>query len=190
MEKEDTKIRAAILIVSCAMFVFLLVRSRWSVPLPERDLSPAVVVEVKGDVPKPGIYVTDRERAAVAAVAAMARCPWKIPAAVAPQELSSGQSLEVLRQEKEIIVRFGRMPGAALLACGLKLDLNSASFDELLLIPRMRPQIAASIVERRRQKAWEKPEDLTEIHGVGLKTAQKLQDYLETHKDAEGAKKN
>lgn len=190
MEKEDRKIRAAILIVSCVMFVLLLARWRWSAPVPQRDLSAAVVVEVKGDVPKPGIYVIDKERADVAAAAVMAGCPWKIPAAAAPQKLSSGQSLEIRRQEKEIIVKFGRIPGAALLACGLKLDLNSASFDELLLIPHMRPQIAASIVERRRRKLWEKPDDLTEIHGVGLKTAQKLQDYLEARKDAQGAEKN
>jgi competence protein ComEA len=71
------------------------------------------------------------------------------------------------------------MPGAALLAAGLKLDLNSASLDELLLIPHMRPEIAASIIEKRREKAWEQVDDLIEIRGVGLKTAQKLQDYLE-----------
>jgi DNA uptake protein ComE-like DNA-binding protein len=43
----------------------------------------------------------------------------------------------------------------------------------------MRPEIAASIIEKRREKAWEQVDDLIEIRGVGLKTAQKLQDYLE-----------
>ena len=77
------------------------------------------------------------------------------------------------------------MPGAALLACGLKLDLNSASLGELLLIPHMRPEIAESIIKRRREKAWEQVDDLVEIRGVGPKTAQKLQDYLEVsaHKE-------
>ena len=71
------------------------------------------------------------------------------------------------------------MPGAALLACGLKLDLNSASLDEFLLIPQMRADIATSIMERRGKKAWGKVDDLIEIRGVGLKTVQKLKDYLE-----------
>ena len=141
------------------------------------------MVEVKGDVSKPGIYALDRAAATVGDAAAMAGCPWEVPAAVAPRKLISGQSLEVLRQETGIAIRLGRMPGAALLACGLKLDLNSASLDELLLIPRMRAEIAASIIERRREKAWEKVDDLIEIRGVGPKTAQKLQAYLEISAD-------
>ena len=177
MEKDHTKILAAILIMSIVMFVFFLTRSRWSARLPEREFHPVVMVEVKGDIPKPGIYALDSATATVAA--AMAGCPWEIPAAVAPQKLTCGQSLEILSHKTEITIKFGRMPGAALLAAGLKLDLNSASLDELLLIPHMRPEIAASIIERRREKAWEQADDLIEIRGVGPKTAQKLQDYLE-----------
>jgi DNA uptake protein ComE-like DNA-binding protein len=179
MEKDHTKILAAILIMSIVIFGFLVTRSRWSARLPEPELHPAVMVEVKGDIPKPGIYALDSATATVAAAAAMAGCPWQIPAAVASQKLICGQSLEILSRKKEITIRFGRMPGAALLAAGLKLDLNSASLDELLLIPHMRPEIAASIIEKRREKAWEQVDDLIEIRGVGLKTALKLQDYLE-----------
>ncbi len=179
MEKDHTKTLAAILIMSIVLFVFFLTRSRWGAPLPEREFHPAVMVELKGDIPKPGIYALDSTTATVAAAAAMAGCPLEIPAAVAPQKLISGQSLEILRNKTEITIKFARMPGAALLAGGLKLDLNSASMDELLLIPHMRSEIAASIIERRREKAWEQVDDLIEIRGVGQKTVQKLQDYLE-----------
>jgi competence protein ComEA len=76
------------------------------------------------------------------------------------------------------------MPGAALLALGLKLDLNSASLDELLLVPKMHPKIAAAIIERRQEDEWEQIDDLIEIRGVGPKTVQNLQDYLEiSHHD-------
>ena len=109
----------------------------------------------------------------------MAGCSCDIPADIARRQLVSGQSLDILRNEQGITIRFGRMPGEVLLACGLKLDLNSASLDELLLIPQMRSKIAACIVERRREKAWEQVDDLTEIRGVGSKTAQKLQDFVE-----------
>ena len=179
MNKDDTKIRAAILIMSIVLLVFFLTRSRSSAPFPERELAPAVIVAVKGDIPKPGIYALDSAKATVADAAAMAGCTCQIPAAVSPQNLISGQSLEILRHKTEITINFSRMPGAALLTCGLKLDLNSASLDELLLIPHMRPEIAAAIIERRREKAWEQVDDLIEIRGVGPKTAQKLQDYLE-----------
>ncbi len=179
MEKDNTKILSAILIMSIVLFVFFLTRSRWSAPLPEPEFHPAVMVELKGDIPKPGIYALDSATATVAAAAAMAGCQWQIPAAVARQKLISGQSLEIVRHKTEITIKFARMPGAALLAGGLKLDLNSASLDELLLIPHMRPAIAASIIERRHEKAWEQVDELIEISGVGPKTAQKLQDYLE-----------
>ncbi|MGA2400358.1 MAG: helix-hairpin-helix domain-containing protein [Syntrophobacteraceae bacterium] len=179
MEKEYTKIRAAILLVSIALFVFFLAHSRRSAPHPERAIPAAVMVEVQGDIPKPGIYTLESATATAAAAAAMAGCSCDIPADIARQKLISGQSLVILRHEKGITIRFGRMPGAALLACGLKLDLNSASMDELLLIPQMRPEIAVSIVERRREKAWEHVDDLIEIRGVGPKTAKKLQNYLE-----------
>jgi len=179
MQKDDTKTLAAILIMSMVLFVFFMTRSRWSAPLPEREFHPAVMVELKGDISKPVIYALDSATATLAAATAMEGCPWEIPAAVAPQKLISGQSLEILRHKTEITIKFARMPGAALLAGGLKLDLNSASLDELLLIPHMRSEIAASIIDRRREKAWEQVDDLIEIRGVGPKTAQKLQDYLE-----------
>jgi competence protein ComEA len=179
MEKEHRKIGAAILIVSTALFAFFLARSRTNAPHPECAIVPAVMAEVKGDVPKPGIYTFDSATTTVAAAANMVGCSDDIPADIARQQVISGQSLDILRNGKGITVRFGRMPGAVLLACGLKLDLNSASIEELLLIPRMRSKIAASIVERRRKKAWERVDDLIEIRGVGSKTAQKLQDYVE-----------
>lgn len=179
MEKDYTKIHAAILILSIGLFLFLLTRPRRGAQFSTRTLPGAVMIEVKGDVPEPGIYMLDRLKASVAAAAAVAGCALKIPAALTSKKLASGQSMNVVHQGAGVSVRFGRMPGAALLACGLKLDLNSAPLDELLLIPHMRPKIAASIVERRRRKAWEKIDELMEIRGVGPKTVRKLQDYLE-----------
>lgn len=179
MEKEHRKIGAAILLVSTALFLFFLARSRTNASHPECAVIPAVMVEVKGDIPKPGIYTFESTTATVAMAADMAGCSCDIPADIARQQLVSGQSLDILSNEQGITIRFGRMPGEVLLACGLKLDLNSASLDELLLIPQMRSKIAASIVERRREKAWEQVDDLTEIRGVGSKTAQKLQDFVE-----------
>lgn len=179
MGKDYTKIQAAILIVSVALLAFLLTRSRWSASIPERAPGAAVIVELKGDVSRPGIYLIDSAKANVADATAMAGRRREVPPDLAHRKLACGQSLEVLSLEKAITIKFSRMPGAALLACGLKLDLNSASLDDFLLIPRMRPVIAASILQRGRQKPWEKLDDLTEIKGVGSKTVQKLQQYLE-----------
>ncbi len=180
MEKDYTKIRIAILIVSATLLTVLPVRSRRGPPPIESGLPDPVMIEVLGDVSNPGIYLLSGATATVACAAAKAGCGRNIAPPLAQLKLISGQSIEVLSQGEEVLVKFGRMPGAALLACGLKLDLNSASFDELLLIPHMRAEIAASIINRRHEARWEKVEDLKEIRGVGQKTTQKLKDYLET----------
>jgi competence protein ComEA len=180
MEKDHTKIRAAILILSAALLAFYLVRTHEKAKAPVPESPAPVVVEIKGDVPKPGTYILDAMAATVASAATLAGCPSQIPADVAHQKLTSGQSIEILRRETGTAVRFGRMPGSALLVLGLKLDLNSATLDELLLVPHMHPKIAAAIVDRRREKEWDQVEDLLEIRGVGPKTVRKLEDYLET----------
>lgn len=180
MEKDKTKIRAAILILSAALLVFCLVRNYGKAQLPAPEGAAPVVVEIEGDVSNPGTYLLDGGTATVAAAAAMAGCSENIPADATNQRLISGHHLEIRRQETGTSVRFGRMRGASLLVLGMKLDLNSASLDELLLVPHMRPKIAEAIVKRRREKEWEQIGDLIEIRGVGPKTVQKLQDYLET----------
>jgi len=180
MEKDHTRIRAAILLVSFALLVFLPANSRRNEPLPAVEAPAPVVVEVKGDVSRPGITMLDRETANVAFAVVMSGCSSGIPADIAHQKLISGQSLEVIGHETGTTIRFGRMPGAALLACGLKLDVNSASLDELLLIPQMHRNIAAAIIERRLEQKWEQTDDLIEIRGVGPKTLQKLHEYMET----------
>jgi len=138
MERDHLSLRVAILIVSISLLLFLLLRSRWSEPLPDDNRSTVVAVEVKGDISRPGIYILDSSPATVTDALAMAGFQCKIPDSIAFQKLTSGQSLEVVRKETDVTIKFGRMPGAALLACGLKLDLNSASLDELLLVPHMR----------------------------------------------------
>ena len=71
------------------------------------------------------------------------------------------------------------MPAAARLAAGQKLDLNTASWNDLLLIPKMRADMAASIVSRREGKLWERVDDLQEIHGIGARTSQAFKQYLQ-----------
>ena len=179
LEKDFLKIHSAVLICAIALFAFF-----WAAPYRKtrtrkRDIAPAVAVQVKGDVTESGIYIVDGSAATVAALAAKAGARHKIPEAVAHMKLISGQSLEIVRGKSGEAIKLGRMPGAALLACGLKLDINSAPLDDLLLVPHLRPGIAAAIVKRRSRRSWANVNDLLEIRGVGPKTIQRLRDYLE-----------
>jgi len=101
-----------------------------------------VEVEVKGDVPAPGIYLLDSGRARVSDALLAAGWPGLIPDI--SRELESGQSLSVLKTGAYPQITTGWMSAAARLAFGLKLDLNAASAQDLMLVPQMRPDIAAT----------------------------------------------
>lgn len=59
-----------------------------------------------------------------------------------------------------------------------KLDINTASFEELVQIPGIGPKIASNIIERRKIKKFKSLEELTEIRGIGEKKLSGLKKYL------------
>lgn len=182
MEKDCIKIQWAVLICAIGLFAFFLAAPYRNAHTRKSDTPPWVAVQVKGEVAKPGIYILDSSPATVAAAAAKAGLRLRIPQAAARTQLVSGQSLEIIGGKSGVRIKLGRMPGAALLALGLKLDLNTASLGDLLLVPHLRPGIAAAIVAGRSRKPWANLDDLLEIRGVGPKTIQKLRAYLEASK--------
>lgn len=175
-DQSGRKIHAAILLVSAAFFSVLLWRSYHGVR-PPSDAPAPVAVEVRGDVPAPGIYLLDRERAAVSD--ALSAAGWAGIVPDGPSRLESGESLIVTKTDEGPHVVFDQMRASVRLTLGLKIDINSASEEDLMLVPQMRPEFAAAIVNGRLERPWEKVVDLAEIHGIGSKTAQKFVDYLE-----------
>lgn len=60
-----------------------------------------------------------------------------------------------------------------------KIDLNQATTDELQLIPGLGPTLSKRIVEYRENHGqFQKIEDIMQVQGIGLKTFQKLQNYI------------
>ncbi|MHC1725569.1 MAG: ComEA family DNA-binding protein [Syntrophobacteraceae bacterium] len=178
MPTRERRISLAILLLSVMFFLLLLLRSRETPP--SLPASPApVIVEVKGEVPRPGIYAVDSGEATV--LKALGKAGWSgnLPVQTGSRRLLSGESLNLVQSGAVADIRIGRMPAAALLALGQKLDLNSASPDDLLLVPQVRPEIAEYIVKRREKKRWEDVDELEEIQGLGPKTARRLSEYLE-----------
>jgi competence protein ComEA len=174
----DYKLRSAVLLLSAILFSILAFRSHRNTSRAP-VISPApILLELKGDIPGPGLYLFDGEKTTIAT--ALARAGWTgaLPDSLADRKPESGQSLTLLNRDRPEIT-ISSMPAAARLAAALKLDLNTASVDDLLLIPKMRLPMAASIVKRREAKAWTRVDELREIRGIGPKTARKLEDYLE-----------
>ena len=69
--------------------------------------------------------------------------------------------------------------GSAVADTSRKLDLNTASIDELQRLPRIGPKMAQRIVEFRRQYGpFKKFDDLQRVKGIGEKTLQVLKPYI------------
>ncbi len=62
----------------------------------------------------------------------------------------------------------------------IKININTATYEELLKIPHIGPKKARSIIIYRRiHGPFRKIEDLMKIKGIGKKTLQKIKNYIE-----------
>lgn len=173
---EGRAVHAAILLIAAILLLLLIRRSYFSSENRERVSSAPVVVEISGEVPNPGIFLLRRDQATIAGALAAAGFGGHEGAG---DSLEPGASLRVVKTDNGYSVSSGRMGASARLAAGLKIDINSASEEDLMLVPGMRGEIAEKIAKRRLDKPWESMADLSEIHGVGPKTAQKFEEFLE-----------
>ncbi len=176
---------AAITLLAALIFCLLLLRTCRSATTSKPPSPPPVIVEVRGDIPHPGIHLLPGPTSTV--FIALEAAGWNatgsnrlIPEGIAQETIESGNRLRVFgKTGAGIEVAVEKMDGATGFALGLRLDLNSASEDELLLVPLMRPEWARTIVERRKQKPWKLLDELDEIHGIGPKTLEKWRPHLE-----------
>jgi competence ComEA-like helix-hairpin-helix protein len=62
---------------------------------------------------------------------------------------------------------------------GLRIDPNTASVDDLQLLPGIGPALAGRIVEHRQSRgAYRRPADLAEVPGLGPKTIDRMMPFL------------
>ena len=77
--------------------------------------------------------------------------------------------------------------GAAPANGGARVNLNSASADELARLPGIGAAKAKAIVEYRSDEPFRKPEDLRKVKGIGDKLYERLKDQI-TVEPAAGSK--
>lgn len=179
MKGPDQKIRTAILFLAVILFCVLVVRSSHNTPSILGNSPVPVIVELRGEIPGQGVYLVDQEKATISNVFVMAGLSGTAPESLADRKLTSGQSVILIGHGDKPEINIGWMPASVRLAAGQKLDLNTAPVGDLLLIPKMRADMAASIVKRRETKPWESVDELQEIHGIGPKTSQLFEEYLQ-----------
>lgn len=153
-------------------------------PLPR--LSPvSAIVSVQGDVVSPGVYLIETpapriEDAILAAGGIKGGARLDAMKSIRRGVVLSGQQIRVAAQTSgDIHVLREKMDATSRLAIGEKLDVNSATEEELALVPSMKDNMAKAIVSNRRERAWKDIAELEEIPGVGPGTVKKWKEYLE-----------
>ena len=60
-----------------------------------------------------------------------------------------------------------------------KVNINTATLEQLEMLPRIGTKTAQSIIEYRTQNGlFEKADDLTKVRGIGEKTVEELQNFI------------
>jgi DNA uptake protein ComE-like DNA-binding protein len=179
---------AATALAGLILLVVVLGLTRHGEPPPDPNGLPTVI-EVRGDVSHPGIFLLASPVTIISALAAAGGCgagsTHALIEAETGQPLHSGQLLRVACSETDgVKLELAEMEAAARLTLGQKLDVNRASGEELCLVPGMHPASAQAIVTRRATRPWRELRELEELPGIGPKTVEKWQDYLEVGKAA------
>jgi competence protein ComEA len=70
-------------------------------------------------------------------------------------------------------------PGARALLEGKPMDINAATQEELVLLPRIGPKLAERIQQDRRERGdFQRIEELSRVPGVGHRTVERLRGLL------------
>jgi competence protein ComEA len=182
----------AITILATFMVSLLLVRS-YRKDLPPSDLPPiALMVAVEGDIERPGSYLMEGPEVRLSQVIEAAGgllhgISKEGLGDSALVKIRSGQLVRVACSGQGAVeIRVEAMPAAARLTLGEKLDLNTASGEDLMLVPQMKAGFVAAIIYRRSKQKWQQLGELEEISGIGPKTVEKWRSYLEANENSAG----
>jgi competence protein ComEA len=135
------------------------------------DTAGAVLVHVLGAVRRPGLY----------SLADGARVVDAVAAAGGLTDTADGAAVNLARRvadgEQLRVPAVGEAPAPG--ASAARVDLNTATVEELATLPRIGPAIAARIVDWREQNGgFSSADDLLEVSGVGDKMVEALRDLV------------
>jgi len=145
---------------------------------PEPTTAPDVMVHVAGAVQNPGLYVLPQDSRASHAIAAAGGF-------TAEAEASSiNLAAKVYDGQQLLVLLEGEMPPKTTsdkktLNPGQKINLNTATLEELMLLPNIGEVKAASIIQYREENGeFRTVEQLGNVSGIGAKTLENLKEYI------------
>jgi len=172
------------ILIALALFIFavLYLKFYFHPSLPPDETYQEVVVEILGEVQKPGIYVFKTPPVLIEAVekAGGLKESARFEGIQSSEVLKTGTLLNVSKvSPKEVKIALGRMEARKLLAFSIPLDLNRVSVEDLCLIPGIGESLAKDIVSyRERRKAFGSVEELKNVKGIGEKKWKELKEFF------------
>ena len=163
------------ILIALALFILALLYFKFYYrrPSPPEEVYKEVVIEVMGEVQKPGIYIfknppTLKE---VIVKAGTLKENGFLNQDSTSETLETGSQLNLSRESStEIRMKLGRMEARKLLAFSIPLDLNRASAEDLCLVPGIGESLAREIVSyRERRKRFQSVDELRNVRGIGEK---------------------
>jgi competence protein ComEA len=140
---------------------------------PSEEIFREIVVEVSGEVHKPGIYIFKNPPTLKETIekAGGLKEPALFNKNSFSEILESGTQINVRKESsQEIKLKIGRMEANKLLTFSIPLDLNRVSVEDLRLIPGIGESLAREIVTyRERRRGFRSVEELKNVKGIGKK---------------------
>jgi comEA protein len=97
---------------------------------------------------------------------------------------------ELMTEKQEVVARLQTETSPDRPQQRTKIDLNQATTAQLQLLPGVGPALSQRIVEYRKSRGpFQKTEDLMQVRGIGLKTFEKMKDYLTIEQKGEKAQR-
>jgi competence protein ComEA len=172
------------ILIVLALFILALLylKSYFYRSLPPEETYQEVVVEILGEVKKPGVYVFKTPPTLIEAVekAGGFKESARFDEAQSSEVLERGTLLNVSKESpREVKIALGRMEARKLLAFAVPLDLNRVSVDDLCLIPGIGESLAREIVSyRERRKGFRSVEELKNVKGIEEKKYRSLKAFF------------
>ena len=168
--------------IALVMLGILYFKFYYHPPLPPEETVIEIVVEVLGEIEKPGIYIFKSPPTLREAIekAGGLKETGQFDAISSTEVLETGTLLIVTKESsQEIKIKIERMEATKLLVFSIPLDLNRVSIEDLCLVPGIGESLAREIVAyREKRKGFQSTDELKKVKGIGEKKYQSLKNFF------------
>lgn len=153
----------------------------WKMPQTHPEKSPAMVIELEGELSNPGIYFFNHVPTVLEVLATSGEImgSFAISAPELGTTLTTGTTLHVMKTQEGIKVDHSPMVAGKRMLLGIPLNLNTAKPNDLSNLPGIGPKISRAIVAYRDQQGYfSSLNEVKNVKGIGEKKFRKIQKYL------------